>query len=188
MPMAAYAKPRKGPNVAAVAAISRLTGKAISPPPTKTATTMRGLHGLSASEANEDSRVSGSSWLAGLLGYSHLLGGYAGGQAEFLRVPFADVGPIKVPEGLNDEQVRFLSDIFPTGYMEAEFCNIQRGDTIAVWGCGPVGQFAIRTEAIAECTEIHMACPRRYSVLSVQQPRLQARDLCSRPATTQRPT
>jgi threonine dehydrogenase-like Zn-dependent dehydrogenase len=82
---------------------------------------------------------------AGLFGYSHMLGGYAGGQAEYLRVPFADVGPIKVPEGLTDEQVLFLSDIFPTGYMAAEFCNIQPGDTIAIWGCGPVGQFAIRS-------------------------------------------
>jgi threonine dehydrogenase-like Zn-dependent dehydrogenase len=74
-----------------------------------------------------------------------LLGGYAGGQAEYLRVPFADIGPIKVPDGLSDEQVLFLSDIFPTGYMAAEFCNIQKGDTIAVWGCGPVGQFAVRS-------------------------------------------
>jgi threonine dehydrogenase-like Zn-dependent dehydrogenase len=82
---------------------------------------------------------------AGLFGYSHLLGGYWGGQAEYLRVPFADVGPYKVPEGLSDEQVLFLSDIFPTGYMAADFCNIQRGDTIAVWGCGPVGQFAIKS-------------------------------------------
>jgi threonine dehydrogenase-like Zn-dependent dehydrogenase len=82
---------------------------------------------------------------AGLFGYSHLLGGYAGGQAEYLRVPYADVGPIKVPDGLTNEQALFLSDIFPTGYMAAEFCNIQRGDTIAVWGCGPVGQFAIRS-------------------------------------------
>jgi threonine dehydrogenase-like Zn-dependent dehydrogenase len=80
---------------------------------------------------------------AGLFGYSHMLGGYAGGQAEFARVPFADVGPIKVPDGLSDEQVLFLSDIFPTGYMGAEMCNIQRGDVIAVWGCGPVGLFAI---------------------------------------------
>ena len=80
---------------------------------------------------------------AGLFGYSHLLGGFAGGQAEYLRVPYADVGPAKVPEGLTDEQVLFLSDIFPTGYMAAEFCNIQAGDTIAVWGCGPVGQLAI---------------------------------------------
>ncbi len=82
---------------------------------------------------------------AGLFGYSHILGGFAGGQAEYLRVPYADVGPIKVPEGLTDEQVLFLSDIFPTGYMAAEFCDIQPGDTIAIWGCGPVGQFAIRS-------------------------------------------
>jgi threonine dehydrogenase-like Zn-dependent dehydrogenase len=82
---------------------------------------------------------------SGLFGYSHLLGGYAGGQAEYVRVPFADTGPIKVPEGLSDEQVLFLSDIFPTGYMAAENCNIQPGDTIAVWGCGPVGQFAIKS-------------------------------------------
>src|ERR671924_174165 len=80
---------------------------------------------------------------AGIYGYSHLLGGYAGGQAEYARVPFADVGPVKVPEGLTDEQVLFLSDILPTGYMGAELCNIQRGDVIAVWGAGPVGQFAI---------------------------------------------
>jgi threonine dehydrogenase-like Zn-dependent dehydrogenase len=80
---------------------------------------------------------------AGLFGYSHMLGGYAGGQAEYVRVPFADVGPLKIPEGLTDEQVLFLSDIFPTGYMGAEMCNIQPGDVIAVWGAGPVGQFAI---------------------------------------------
>ncbi len=79
----------------------------------------------------------------GIFGYSHMLGGYAGGQAEYVRVPFADVGPIKIPEGLDDEQVLFLSDIFPTGYMAAETCGIQPGDTVAVWGCGPVGQFAI---------------------------------------------
>jgi len=82
---------------------------------------------------------------AGLFGYSHLLGGYAGGQAEYLRVPYADFGPIKVPASLSDEQVLFLSDIFPTGYMAAELCDIQPGDTIAIWGCGPVGQFAIRS-------------------------------------------
>jgi threonine dehydrogenase-like Zn-dependent dehydrogenase len=81
----------------------------------------------------------------GLFGYSHLLGGYAGGQAEYLRVPYADVGPIKVPDSLTDEQALFLSDIFPTGYMAAEFCDIQPGDTIAIWGCGPVGQMAIRS-------------------------------------------
>jgi len=79
----------------------------------------------------------------GIYGYSHLLGGYAGGQAEYVRVPFADVGPLKVPDALSDEQVLFLSDILPTGYMAAENCDIQPGDTIAVWGCGPVGLFAI---------------------------------------------
>jgi len=82
---------------------------------------------------------------SGLFGYSHMLGGYAGGQAEYVRVPFADVGPIKIPEGIPDEKVLFLSDIFPTGYMAAENCNIQPGDTIAIWGCGPVGQFAIKS-------------------------------------------
>ncbi|HUR28481.1 MAG TPA: zinc-dependent alcohol dehydrogenase [Planctomycetota bacterium] len=80
---------------------------------------------------------------SGIFGYSHLTGGFAGGQAEYARVPFADVGPLKVPEGLKDEQVLFLSDILPTGYMAAEMCGIRPGDTIAVWGCGPVGQFAI---------------------------------------------
>ena len=82
---------------------------------------------------------------SGLFGYSHMLGGYAGGQAEYVRVPFADVGPIKIPDGLADEQVLFLSDIFPTGYMAAEACDIQPGDTVAVWGAGPVGQFAIQS-------------------------------------------
>ncbi|MGQ3889179.1 zinc-dependent alcohol dehydrogenase [Legionella sp. CNM-1927-20] len=82
---------------------------------------------------------------AALFGYSHMLGGFAGGQAEYARVPYADVGPIVIPDGYSDEQVLFLSDIFPTGYMAAENCNIQQGDTIAVWGCGPVGQFAIQS-------------------------------------------
>jgi threonine dehydrogenase-like Zn-dependent dehydrogenase len=80
---------------------------------------------------------------AGIFGYSHLLGGFAGGQAEYARVPFADVGPIKVPNGLTDEQVLFLSDILPTGYMGADMCDIKPGQVIAVWGAGPVGQFAI---------------------------------------------
>ena len=74
-----------------------------------------------------------------------MFGGYAGGQAQYVRVPFADVGPIKVPNGIPDEKVLFLSDIFPTGYMAAENCNIHRGDVVAVWGCGPVGQFAIQS-------------------------------------------
>jgi threonine dehydrogenase-like Zn-dependent dehydrogenase len=82
---------------------------------------------------------------AALLGYSHMLGGFAGGQAEYLRVPYADVGPIKIENGLLDEKVLFLSDIFPTGYMAAEQAEIEPGDTVAVWGCGPVGQFAIRS-------------------------------------------
>jgi threonine dehydrogenase-like Zn-dependent dehydrogenase len=80
---------------------------------------------------------------AGLFGYSHIFGGYPGGQAEYVRVPFADIGPLKVPESLTDEQVLFLSDIFPTGFMAAENCGIQPGDTVAVWGCGPVGLFTI---------------------------------------------
>jgi threonine dehydrogenase-like Zn-dependent dehydrogenase len=80
---------------------------------------------------------------SGIFGYSHMLGGYAGGQAEYARVPFADVGPIKIENGLPDEQVLFLSDIFPTGYMGADMCDIKPGDVIAVWGAGPVGQFAI---------------------------------------------
>ncbi len=82
---------------------------------------------------------------AALFGYSHMLGGYAGGQAEYVRVPFADVGPIKIPEGTPDDKVLFLSDIFPTGYQAAENCGIKPGDVVAVWGCGPVGLFAIRS-------------------------------------------
>src|SRR3954451_21077946 len=82
---------------------------------------------------------------SGLFGYTHMLGGYAGGQAQYARVPFADVGPLKVPAGIPDEKAVFLSDIFPTGYMAAENCDIHRGDVIAVWGCGPVGQMAIRS-------------------------------------------
>ncbi|HEX5996533.1 MAG TPA: zinc-dependent alcohol dehydrogenase [Jiangellales bacterium] len=81
--------------------------------------------------------------VSGIFGYSHLTGGFAGGQAEYVRVPFADVGPLKVPEGLTDEQVLFLSDILPTGYMGAEMCDIQPTDVVAVWGAGPVGQFAV---------------------------------------------
>jgi threonine dehydrogenase-like Zn-dependent dehydrogenase len=82
---------------------------------------------------------------SGLFGYSHMMGGYAGGQAQYARVPFADVGPLKLPEGIPDEKLVFLSDIFPTGYFGAENADIKHGDTVAVWGCGPVGQFAIRS-------------------------------------------
>ena len=98
--------------------------------------------------SNQNAKSAAALWghsPAGLFGYSHLLGGYAGGQAEYVRVPFADVGTVKVPESLSDEQVIFLSDIFPTGYMAAENANVERGDTVAIWGCGPVGQFAIRS-------------------------------------------
>jgi threonine dehydrogenase-like Zn-dependent dehydrogenase len=89
-------------------------------------------------------RLMGSS-PSGLFGYTHMLGGYAGGQAQYVRVPFADVGPLKIPAGTPDEKLLFLSDIFPTGWMGAENCDIRPGDTIAIWGCGPVGQFAIRS-------------------------------------------
>ena len=98
--------------------------------------------------SNPNAKMAAELWghsPAGLFGYSHLLGGFPGGQAEYLRVPYADVGPIKVPEGLTDEQVLFLSDIFPTGYMGADFCEIKGGETIAVFGCGPVAQFSIRS-------------------------------------------
>jgi len=80
---------------------------------------------------------------AALYGYSHMYGGYAGGQAQYVRVPFADVSPLKIPESLPDEKVLFLTDVFPTGWQAAEQCNIKPGDVVAVWGCGPVGQFAI---------------------------------------------
>ncbi len=98
--------------------------------------------------SNPNARMAEKMWghsPAGIFGYSHLTGGYAGGQAEYARVPYADVGPIKIPNGLNDEQVLFLSDILPTGYMAAENCDIRMGHVIAVWGCGPVGQFAIQS-------------------------------------------
>ena len=91
---------------------------------------------------------------AGLFGYSHLFGGYAGGQAEYVRVPFADVGAMIVPADVPDEHVLFLSDILPTGYMAAENCGIQPGDTVAVWGCGPVGQFAIQSAAILGASRV----------------------------------
>jgi len=81
---------------------------------------------------------------AGLFGFSHMLGGFSGGQAEYLRVPFADVGPFKVPSGIEDEKVLFLSDIFPTAWMAAENCEIEEGDTVAIWGGGPVGQLAVK--------------------------------------------
>ena len=86
--------------------------------------------------------------MSGLFGYSHLTGGYAGGQAEYVRVPFSDVGPVVIPDGLDDEKVLFLSDILPTGWMAADNCDIEEGDTVAVWGCGPVGLFAVQSARI----------------------------------------
>ena len=83
--------------------------------------------------------------MAGLFGYSHMTGGYAGGQAEYVRVPFSDVGPIVIPDGVDDDKVLFLSDILPTGWMAAENADIEPGDTVAVWGCGPVGLFAVQS-------------------------------------------
>ena len=107
---------------------------------------------------------------SGLFGYSHLTGGYAGGQAEYARVPFADVGPLKVPDGIPDEQVLFLSDILPTGYMAAENCDIHPGDVIAIWGCGPVGQMAIRSAWLlgAERVIAIDAVPERLRMAQVQ--------------------
>jgi threonine dehydrogenase-like Zn-dependent dehydrogenase len=91
---------------------------------------------------------------AGVLGYSHLTGGFAGGQAEYLRVPLADVNLQKMPADLTDHQLVFLSDIFPTGYMAAEQCNVQPDDTVAVWGCGPVGQFTIRSAMLLGAAQV----------------------------------
>lgn len=91
---------------------------------------------------------------AGLFGYSHMLGGYAGGQAEYVRVPFADVGPFIIQDGLSDEQVLFLSDILPTAYMAAEQGGIKAGDTVAVWGCGPVGQLVIKCAYALEAAQV----------------------------------
>ena len=113
--------------------------------------------------SNRNKQMADKSWAtppAGLFGYSHLTGGYPGGQAEYLRVPYADVGPIKVPGGLSDEQVLFLSDIFPTGWQAAVQCDIKPGDTVAVWGCGPVGQFAIRSAVPPRCQAGHRDRPR----------------------------
>ena len=97
----------------------------------------------------------------GIFGYSHITGGYAGGQAEYARVPFADVGPIKIEDDLADEQVLFLSDIFPTGYMGAEFCDIKGGESIAVFGAGPVGQFAIASAVMLGAEQRHRDRPVR---------------------------
>jgi threonine dehydrogenase-like Zn-dependent dehydrogenase len=106
---------------------------------------------------NPNATIAEKMWghtIAGVFGYSHMLGGFAGGQAEYVRVPFADVGPCKVPSSLSDEQVLFLSDIFPTAYMGAEMCNIQPGQVVAVWGCGPVGLLAIASARLMGAEKI----------------------------------
>ena len=124
--------------------------------------------------SNPNAKVAERMWghsPAGIFGYSHMLGGFAGGQAEYARVPFADVGPIKIENGLSDEQVLFLSDIFPTGYMAAEHCDIQPGDTIAVWGCGPVGLFAIKSAFL-------LGAERVIAIDSIPERLAMARDKC----------
>jgi len=99
-------------------------------------------------ETQEASELLYGHAMSGLFGYSHMTGGYPGGQAEYVRVPFSDVGPVVIPDGLEDEQVLFLSDILPTGWMAAENCDITPGDTVAVWGCGPVGLFAVQSALV----------------------------------------
>lgn len=108
---------------------------------------------------------------SGLFGYSHMMGGYAGGQAEYARVPYADVGPLKIPEGIDDDRVLFLSDIFPTGYMAADNCGIEPGDTVAVWGCGPVGLFAIQSAYL-------LGAERVIAIDRIPERLAMARDLC----------
>jgi threonine dehydrogenase-like Zn-dependent dehydrogenase len=105
-------------------------------------------------EKSEMSEMLYGQQMSGLFGYSHLTGGYAGGQAEYVRVPFSDVGPIVIPDGLDDDEVLFLSDILPTGWMAAENCEIEDGDTVAVWGCGPVGLFAIQSALIMGAQQV----------------------------------
>ena len=92
--------------------------------------------------------------MGGAFGYAHLTGGYAGGQAEYLRVPYSDVGPIVIPDGLEDDKVLFLSDILPTGWQAAVACDIQPTDTVAIWGAGPVGQFAIRSAVLLGAKQV----------------------------------
>ncbi|QRN96012.1 glutathione-dependent formaldehyde dehydrogenase [Archangium violaceum] len=109
----------------------------------------------------------------GIFGYSHMMGGYAGSHAEYIRVPFADVGPRKVPDGLSDEQALFISDAFPTGFMGADLCNIQHGDTVAVWGCGAVGLFAMKSAWLLGAGRV-IAIDRLPDRLAVARERCQA--------------
>jgi threonine dehydrogenase-like Zn-dependent dehydrogenase len=113
---------------------------------------------------------------SGLFGYSHMYGGYAGGQAEYVRVPFADVGPVKVPPSLSDDQVLFLSDILPTGFMAAENCSIERGHVVAVWGAGPVGLFAMKSAMLLGAERV-IAIDRVPERLALAQEACGARSL-----------
>ena len=113
---------------------------------------------------------------AGIYGYSHLTGGFAGGQAEYARVPFADIGPLKVPEGMTDDQVLLLSDVIPTGYFGAELADIQPGDTVAVWGCGPIGQYAIHSARLFGAERI-IGIDRYESRLQMARERAGATDV-----------
>jgi threonine dehydrogenase-like Zn-dependent dehydrogenase len=106
---------------------------------------------------------------SGLFGYTHMMGGYAGGQAQFARVPFADVGPLKIPSGIPDDKVLFLSDIFPTGYFGALNCDIKPGDTVAIWGCGPIGQFAIRSAFMLGAERVIAIDRFRYRLQQAEQ-------------------
>lgn len=107
-----------------------------------------GCENSNPAETQDLGEIAYGTAMTGLFGYSHMTGGYAGGQAEYVRVPYSDVGPIVIPDGLEDDKVLFLSDILPTGWMAAENCQIEPGDTVAVWGCGPVGLFAIQSALI----------------------------------------
>ncbi|MET0907737.1 MAG: zinc-dependent alcohol dehydrogenase [Tardiphaga sp.] len=107
--------------------------------------------------------------MSGLFGYSHLTGGYAGGQAEYVRIPFSDVGPIVIPDGVDDEKVLFLSDILPTGWQAAEYAEIEPGDTVAVWGCGPVGLFAIQSAFLMGAERV-IAIDHRPNRLALAKP------------------
>src|SRR5436309_2277152 len=106
---------------------------------------------------------------SGLFGYTHMMGGYAGGQAQYARVPFADVGPLKIPEGIPDDKLVFLSDIFPTGYFGALNADIKPGDTVAIWGCGPVAQFAIRSAFMLGAERVIVIARFRYRLQQAEQ-------------------
>jgi threonine dehydrogenase-like Zn-dependent dehydrogenase len=121
---------------------------------------------------NPNARLAEKLWgfpTAGVFGYSHLTGGYAGGQAEYARVPFADVGPIKLENGFSDEQVLFLSDIFPTGYQAAEMCDLKGGEVVAIWGAGPVGQLAAASARLLGAERVIVIDRLEYRLRTAEQ-------------------